>query len=655
MTKRIFLILIALMSLCGGDVFASHIVGGDFTYRHLGDTVIGGRIRMIYRATLYIYQDCITGVPEAIAEDNPAFFTVYDNDNAPFGPGSFPFQVDTNIFFNPIAGTGGSIVVPGNFSNDCVKNIPPLCLQRKRFEKTYYFPANESGYTIVYQRCCRNSSIINVIAPGDEGATYFCVIPGSSRRNNSASFTNYPPQIICLNNPLYYDNSATDADGDSLTYEFCAAQVGATGADIKPKTARYPPYDTVRYFPPYTFQNAISGFPLIEIDPVTGIITGTPNRIGRYLVTICCNEWRNGIIINTVKREFQFVVTDCSKVVVADIPQFSTAPNTYIVNCTDYTVRFVNKSSGGFAYKWTFGVEGAPGNTSTEFEPTFVYPDTGTYNVRLVVNPGSTCPDSITRLVKIYPVFKTGFADSGQYCPGSPISFKDQTVSSIKPITYWKWSFGDGAESAEQNPTHIFPKGGTYNVTLIAENFRNCVDTTLRRVVVQNFRPYAGDDTIVVKGERMQFDARGGVQYAWSPQLNLSDTSISNPTAFYPDTGFYAYSVFVQSAYGCSGYDTIRVLVVNKASFVVPNAFSPNGDGHNDYFRPRAVGYKDLRYFKVYNRWGEEVYTGNSLEVGWDGTFKGRRSELGIYFWQISFTDRFGKEGFMKGDVMLIR
>jgi gliding motility-associated-like protein len=655
MTKRIFLILIALMSLCGGDVFASHIVGGDFTYRHLGDTVIGGRIRMIYRATLYIYQDCITGVPEAIAEDNPAFFTVYDNDNAPFGPGSFPFQVDTNIFFNPIAGTGGSIVVPGNFSNDCVKNIPPLCLQRKRFEKTYYLPANESGYTIVYQRCCRNSSIINVIAPGDEGATYFCVIPGSSRRNNSASFTNYPPQIICLNNPLYYDNSATDPDGDSLTYEFCAAQVGATGADIKPKTARYPPYDTVRYYPPYTFQNAISGFPLIEIDPVTGIITGTPNRIGRYLVTICCNEWRNGIIINTVKREFQFVVTDCSKVVVADIPQFSTAPNTYIVNCTDYTVRFVNKSSGGFAYKWTFGVEGAPGNTSTEFEPTFVYPDTGTYNVRLVVNPGSTCPDSITRLVKIYPVFKTGFADSGQYCPGSPISFKDQTVSSIKPISYWKWSFGDGGESAEQNPTHIFPKGGTYNVTLISENFRNCVDTTLRRVVVQNFRPYAGDDTIVVKGERMQFDARGGVQYAWSPQQNLSDTSISNPTAFYPDTGFYAYSVFVQSAYGCSGYDTIRVLVVNKASFVVPNAFSPNGDGNNDYFRPRAVGYKDLRYFKVYNRWGEEVYTGNSLEVGWDGTFKGRRSELGIYFWQISFTDRFGKEGFMKGDVMLIR
>ena len=163
------------------------------------------------------------------------------------------------------------------------------------------------------------------------------------------------------------------------------------------------------------------GFPPVQIDPRTGIITGTPNRVGRYLVTVCCTEWRNGSVINISKREFQFVVTDCSKVVVADIPQLSTAPNTYIVNCKDFNVHFINNSTGGFSYKWDFGVEGNAG--STDFEPNFVYPDTGTYIVKLIVNPGTTCPDSISRFVKIYPVFHSDFEDTGTYCPGLPIKF----------------------------------------------------------------------------------------------------------------------------------------------------------------------------------------------------------------------------------------
>jgi gliding motility-associated-like protein len=97
------------------------------------------------------------------------------------------------------------------------------------------------------------------------------------------------------------------------------------------------------------------------------------------------------------------------------------------------------------------------------------------------------------------------------------------------------------------------------------------------------------------------------------------------------------------------------VSVVNQAEFFVPNAFSPNGDGHNDEFRPIAVGYKDLKFFKVFNRWGQEVYSNTSLETGWNGTFNNKQCDLGTYYWQIGFTDRFGKDGFLKGDVTLVR
>ena len=647
MNRRLFSILIVPFLLCFTVAKGSHIVGGEFTYIFEKDTVILSIPYHVYKVNLTIFQDCVTGQPEAIAQDNPAFFTIYQNDNV------LPFIVDTTVYYD----VPSSFPVPPNFSNACVTNIPSLCLLKKAFIRTYYLPFNAAGYTIVYQRCCRNASIINIVDPGDKGATYFCTIPGNGDvTNNSAIFKNYPPQVICLNNPLYYDHSATDADGDSLSYEFCPAYEGAADNDIKPPIAEHPPFDTVQYFtPPYSFLHPMTGLPAIEIDPVTGIMTGTPNRIGRYLVTVCCHEWRNGIMINTIKREFQFVVTDCSKVVVADIPQFSDAPNTYIVDCKDFTVHFVNQSKGGFNYSWDFGVKQSSSDVSNEFEPTFSYPDTGTYVVKLVVNPGTSCPDSIARLVKIYPVFEASFIDTGNHCPGAEIHFNDKSISTMKPINYWKWSFGDGDSSVDQNPVHQFKYGGTYDVILVSQNIKNCADTALRQVLVENFRPFAGNDTIIVKGESIIFDAQGGTKYQWSPPEGLSSANISNPRAYYPDTGLFTYFVHVESEFGCTGDDTIKVLVVNQASFFVPNAFTPNNDGLNDIFRPFAVGYQSLKYFKVFNRWGEQVYFGQSLEEGWDGTYNHKQADIGTYFWQISFVDRFGKEGTLKGDVTLIR
>lgn len=643
--NRVLLILMLSVLSCL-QASASHIVGGEFTYRFLGDTLIPPLMYHRYQVSLSIYQDCENGQPDAIAEDNPAFLGVYD------GMRNL-IQMDTGV-------TGGiyfttTEMVPANFNNSCVTNIPRTCLIKKTFIKTYYLAPNTSGYVIAYQRCCRNNAIVNIQKPGDNGSTYYCTIPPSPRVNNSAVFNNYPPQIICVNNPLYYDHSAFDPDGDSLSYEYCQALEGATGADIKPAPLP-PPYDSVKYVnPPYSYKVPLTGFPAIQVNPVTGLITGTPNRLGRYLVTVCVNEWRNGVIINTTKREFQFVVTNCSKVVVADIPQFSTDPNTYIVNCTDFDVFFVNKSTGGFAYRWDFGVTNRNDDTSIAFQPTFTYPDTGTFVVRLVVNPASTCPDSIVRFVKVYPKFRADFTNTGKYCPGDSINFTDLTTAFIKPINFWKWSFGDGDSTFEQNPVHAYQRGGTYYVTLISQNIKTCVDTAVKPVLIQTFKPFVGDDTIIVKGESIQFNALGGVKYAWVPPDNLSATDIYNPVGYYPETGTFTYYVDVESAFGCRGTDTVKVTVVNMAQFFVPNAFSPNGDGHNDVFRPIAVGYRGLNYFRVYNRFGEQVYHSTSLESGWNGDYKDKQADLGVYYWQISFTDRFGKEGFLKGDVTLVR
>jgi PKD repeat protein len=536
MPKHVILFCLLVLSM---QTFASHIVGGEFTYKCIGVNR--------YEFTLNLYRDCLPpsqggGNPAALNEDDPAFITIF-NGNTFYRVDSIP--------------ASSSITVPVNFSNDCINNPPNTCINRLQFRYSVTLPASPSGYTILSQRCCRNGSINNISNPGNTGATYQCKIPPSNVAcNNSADFLNYPPQVICINNPFVYDHSAFDADGDSLSYEFCNAIQGADPNNPKPKITGgfLPALNSVNYISPLNGLNPMSGNPQIKIDPVTGIITGTPNLLGRYVVNVCCHEWRNGVLINTVNREFQFVVTNCSKAVIANIPQYSEEPNTYVVSCKSYSVNFVNLSTGGFRYEWDFGVIGSSTDTSTLFQPTFTYPDTGTYIVTLIVNKGSTCPDSITRIVKVYPFFKADFEYNGLLCPEQPLSFTDKSTSTLNNINYWKWNFGDGNSSLLQNPTHTYSNiGSAFNVTLISGNAFGCRDTLRQIIEIPAVNIFAGNDTIIVLNTPFTFNGRGAQSYTWSPSDFLDNPFIFNPTATYSDTGKYTYVLQGITSNGCIG------------------------------------------------------------------------------------------------------
>jgi gliding motility-associated-like protein len=627
--------------LCGLAVFpayASHIVGGEVTYKWLGGNV--------YQVRLDIYQDCLNGQGPVILQDNPAILSLFNSNGV-------LLDVDS-------IGASSTLSVPANFSNECINNKPATCLQRQSFFKNYTL-TNTTGYYVVYQRCCRNNGILNINDPENTGTTNYVYIPprgNATTGNNSAVFSNYPPQIICVNNPLVYDHSATDPDGDSLSYEFCTAFRGGTANDSKP-IPRSTDFRPVTYINGHTATMPMTGLPPLQVDARTGIITGTPNQQGRFVVAVCCHEWRNGKMVNTVTREFQFVVTNCSKAVVAHIPQFSKETNTYIVQCKGKTVDFKNLSRGANntpdAYSWDFGVPGLNSDTSHDKEPSYSYPDTGVYLVKLVVNRGSTCADSMTRLVKIFPEFHTGFEVGGLHCPNSPLSFINTTKSTYQPVINYAWSFGDGGSSGDESPAHAYAVGGNYSVMLTAKNVKGCVDTTLQELNIENFRPFAGNDTIIVKGEYVYFRASGGVVYTWSPGTHLNNTNSSNPVGYYPDTTRLDYVVHIASEAGCEGDDTINVWVVNQSAIFVPSAFSPNGDGRNDVLRPIGIGYSKVNFFRVFNRWGQGVFYGTHFNEGWDGSFQAHTADVGTYYWVLSVTDRFGQEMQLQGDATLVR
>lgn len=632
--------LILVIALFSGTLsYASHMIGGDVTYRCLGNNN--------FEITLTLYQDCLYGEPQAIFQDDPANFSIYT-------AGSGPSLVSTGSVPSSKTET-----VDPNFSNACINNYPNTCLRKQVFVFTRQLAPSPFGYYIVYQRCCRNASINNIVNPGNVGVTYMATIPPFANNqcpNNSAVFKSMPPQIICSNNPFVYDFSATDTDADSLSYELCEAKIGGStttplpsGAGITP-----PPHNPVIYFNPYGPNFPMSGTPPLQINPVTGLMTGTPSTTGRFVVTVCAHEWRNGVIINTLSRDVQFVVTNCSKAVVANIPELMDEPNTYAVQCKGYTVKFTNTSTGGFAYKWQFGV---PGATSTDFEPTFTYPDTGTYSVTLIVNEGSTCPDSITRLVKIYPEFYGDFVWDGKLCPQEPVQFFDSSRATFPAVNYWRWNFGDGGTSSEQNPVHTYAiPGGPQQVTLISRSQLGCRDTVTKTLPMPYFNPFAGNDTIIVLGYRFHLNGTGSTSYEWSPSDYLSDPNIANPQVTFPDTGSYTYVLTGTNEEGCLARDTINILVVSTGRIFVPNAFSPNGDGVNDLLMPRIIGYSEINYFRIFNRYGQQVFSSaRDNYPGWDGKLNGQPADIGAYYYIIDLKDAEGRNVQQKGDITLVR
>ena len=632
-------IVLMVLSICSCfPAAASHIVGGEFQYINESQWVGPDSVR--YRIIFKLYMDCSNPAPGAIQMEDTGRFTIFSGDKTWSLTGFV--RKDTTLF------------LAANFQNECIKDPPPTCLLQNTYEFTIALPNRPDGYYIVQNNCCRNESVVNILNPGTTGASYYTFLPQRSVPNNSAYFTNIPPQIICVNVPFTYNHSAIDPDGDSLSYELNTAFAAQIGGGNQPIPSP-PPFPPVTYIAGFTAKEPIGGNPLLSIDP-NGIIKGTPDMQGRFVVAVYCHEWRDEKIINTVIREYQFVVTNCSKAVVANIPQYSDEFNTYIVECKSNTVRFDNLSTGGNSYFWDFGVPSLLNDTSVAFSPTFTYPDTGTYEVKLIVNKGTTCTDSISRLVKVYPSFTGYFTYTGLPCPGSLIQFRDSSISTTKYLTnYWSWDFGDGTTSLEENPTHVYPEGGTYPVVLVSKNARGCIDTVREDVFIEKFRPFAGNDTIIVKGEIINFNAQGGGSYVWTPSTNLNNPFVGDPVGSYPDTGRFTYVVDIVSPYQCVGADTISILVVNQGALFVPSAFSPNGDGNNDVLRPIGIGYRNIRFFRVFNRWGEQVFYTTKFGEGWDGNWKGKASDIGTYFWVLGVVDRFGQDVQVSGDALLLR
>ncbi|WMX13750.1 PKD domain-containing protein [Aureispira sp. CCB-E] len=575
----IFSLILFLLFTLNQISRASHIVGGDISYECLGPSPTTGIMQ--YRITMHVYRDRING---RAPFDNPAYVGIYAGLNTS--------SVDTVLAL----GNPDTTDIPIVFSNPCLIVPPNVGVVEAVYQGIVELPFNPDGYTISYQRCCRNYTVSNLASPRSTGATYTISLSAEAQQqcNSSPTFNEFPPIVICANRDLEFDHSATDVDGNTLVYELCSPYSGGGSSSsggngfnsAAPNPPAPPPYNPVVFHSGYSATNPMNANPTLQIDPNTGLLTGFPTSIGQYVVGVCVKEYdAQGNLLSQTLRDFQFNVTICDDQVDAKVRADSVnfATDQYYVNfCGDSIITFDNTSTiQSFinSYEWRIDLGNGTFFIDSIFEPTVTFPGNGTYQGWLIANPGSVgCTDTALLTITISLDVLANFSVTYDSCEIGLSYFTNKTVFNPNtPIQSYVWNFGDGNTSFNKDPNHqyVYPDTGVHNVTLTATDIAGCVS--------KKTRPFDWTPKPIFPFELPNDTAcinflAGNIPSIYYPisdytfRWNFGDGTTSDEFTTqhnYTQSGIYSRSLIITSPKGCTEQfnSTVVALDTPRANF----------------------------------------------------------------------------------------
>ena len=245
-------------------------------------------------------------------------------------------------------------------------------------------------------------------------------------------------------------------------------------------------------------------------------------------------------------------------------------------------------------------------------------------------------------------------------CESNTITFNHDGAHNVSS---WNWTFNNGTPVTTQTHTISFPSGSANNIQLIVSN-GVCKDTATEQIVFNN-EVKADFDMIDIMcpedGLQVTNNSTGQIDsWLWLYD-NHGTSTLQDPTPFmWPQNNresYYTVKLIVfNNAIGCTDTAQKSLTVLNNCLIAVPSAFTPNGDGLNDYFWPHNALKAENLDFKVYNRWGQLIFHSRDWRKKWDGRINGQIQSTGVYVWMLSYTHRdTGEKVFQKGTVALIR
>lgn len=288
-------------------------------------------------------------------------------------------------------------------------------------------------------------------------------------------------------------------------------------------------------------------------------------------------------------------------------------------------------------FNWRFG----DGGGSVAESPTHTYRISDTFQVRLIViTGGGICADTAFRTAIVTPLPNATFTGlRPQECLNAP-------PIELRPLQPGGFFYGDNVVGNFFNPIQL----GS-NKVFYTNELNGCVDTTMfETIIITGPQIDLGPDTNLCVGEQIGFNVTTPfATYLWS-------TGSTSPRLIVTSPGIY--SVTVSNICG-TVTDLVEIRYFDFAcDAFVPNAFTPDGNTVNDVFRPFISGNVDAIDFRIYNRWGNEVFQTYDRDKGWDGTFQGKPAQPDVYAWSLNYTvtlDGVRNLRSLRGNVTLIR
>lgn len=319
-------------------------------------------------------------------------------------------------------------------------------------------------------------------------------------------------------------------------------------------------------------------------------------------------------------------------------------------------------------WNWDFD-DGSPINTNQN--NSHLYDSADTYNIKLTAVSNFGCIDSISKVLTINPNPVVKFvANDTVGCEPLCISFTDLSTITHTNITQWIWTVGDGSPAIHTSGfEHCYTNDSVFapnyfSQTLTVTSDSGCVSTGSKNNYITVYpNPVANfttdpHETTVIDPVIAYIDASIGTDF-WNWDFGDSHTSMLHnpPPHMYPsaDTGTYTIGLITSTQYGCLDTAMQTIIIGPDFVFYIPNAFTPNADGVNDFFFGSGIGIIVYDLW-ILDRWGNLIFHGNELNDKWDGKANGGKdnAQIDVYVWKVELTDVFHKKHNYLGTVTLV-
>lgn len=567
--KHVFRLLIFLL-LAAGAAQASHIVGGNFEMRANGNTPGS------YTLNLSMFFDENNGSQNAVTNSiTVSIFRKRDNQR----------MEDVTMFLQSRTAV--------NYANQACASARSLRTTDIRYSTGLTLSAaydDEQGYYVVWERCCRNNSVDNILQPGRVGMTFYLEFPpvrylSQPFLNSSPAFAFPNGEYICRGQPFQLNFSATDADGDLLRYSLVTPYIGFASANNPNAPAQgSSSYPEVQWSNGFSEGVQIQGNPPLTVGRGNGILTVTASTLGLHVFCVLVEEYRNGRRIGAVRRDFQLLVIDCPQeappkpVVFTQLTATSPAPVgiTTASFCEGSFVELRTEASPDYNYQWQRNGDNVLGATA----PTIRVMEPGEYIV--VKSYAQKCGQNSKSdpiVVTKRPAQPAVITPSGPtaFCEGGTVTLQATTGSNLRYL--WLRN-GDSLKTATTPTLAAVSQSGSYTVW-IENRTTECLVQAAAVDVVVNKRPVVKlvnerNQAVFCDGDTLPLRTTLGNATGLTYQWHRDGPSITGATlGRYGVLQAGRYWVVVTDANRCTANSDTLALAINPRPVVAFDTIQP--------------------------------------------------------------------------------